>query len=42
MTEDQLISIEDITGIHMRTTDAADEPRLGFDPGDDLFLPISE
>jgi hypothetical protein len=42
VTEDQLISIEDITGIHMRTTEAADEPRLGFDPGDDLFLPISE
>jgi hypothetical protein len=38
VSEDQLVAIEDVTGIHMKTSE---EPSLG-DPGDDLFLPISE
>jgi hypothetical protein len=38
VSEDQLVSIEDVTGIHMKTSE---EPAIGS-PGDDLFLPISE
>jgi hypothetical protein len=37
ISEDQLVSLEEITGIHMLTTD---EPLLGS-PGDDLFLPTA-
>ena len=39
VSEDQLIAIEDVTGIHMRTTGDA---YSGFQPDDELFLPISE
>ena len=35
VSPEQLVAIEDVTGIHARTTD---EPELGL-PGDDLFLP---
>ena len=38
VSADQLIAIEDVTGIHMKTTE--DWP-VGS-PGDDLFLPIAE
>jgi len=38
ISEDQLIAIEDVTGIHMMTSE---DPELGM-PGDDLFLRVSE
>jgi hypothetical protein len=34
VSEQQLVAIEDVTGIHSKTTD---EPEIGL-PGDDLFL----
>jgi hypothetical protein len=38
VSERQLVAIEDVTGIHMKTSE---EPTHGL-PGDDLFLPIVE
>ena len=39
VSEDQLIDIQDVTGIHMKTTS---ETFAGYAPEDELFLPIME